>query len=58
MCSSDLTNRSEANISLGKYDYQPVDGFCAAPELPGLGQELSEKGERTAHVHVTVDRPC
>ncbi|MCI9514008.1 MAG: mandelate racemase/muconate lactonizing enzyme family protein [Oscillospiraceae bacterium] len=53
-----VTNRSEANISLGKYDYQPVDGFCAVPELPGLGQELSEKGERTAHVHVTVDRPC
>jgi L-alanine-DL-glutamate epimerase-like enolase superfamily enzyme len=28
---------------IGKYTYQPEQGYCAAPELPGLGQDLSEK---------------
>jgi L-alanine-DL-glutamate epimerase-like enolase superfamily enzyme len=31
------------NIRIGKYDYQPVNGFYEVPELPGLGQELSEE---------------
>lgn len=53
-----VTNRSEANRSLGKYDYQPVKGKCAVPDLPGLGQELSEKAIRTALIHTTVDQPC
>ena len=53
-----VTNRSMANISLAKYDYQPVNGRCSIPDLPGLGQELSEKAEKTALVHVTVDQPC
>ena len=52
-----VTHLSQANSSLGKYDYQPVDGYCAIPDLPGLGQELSEKAEKTAHIHVKVDRP-
>ncbi len=25
------------------YDYQPVDGYYSIPELPGIGNELSEK---------------
>lgn len=37
-----VTNRSEKNIRLGVYDYQPdKNGFCSVPELPGIGQELS-----------------
>ena len=29
-------------IELCKYDYQPVNGYFKAPELPGLGQELND----------------
>jgi len=25
------------------YDYQPVNGYFEIPELPGIGNELSEK---------------
>lgn len=31
------------NRKLGKYDYQPVKGCFSVPELPGIGQELSEE---------------
>ena len=37
-----VTNRSERNIRLGKYDYQPEKGYCSIPELLGIGQELSD----------------
>ncbi len=40
---------------LGKYDYQPVNGKYYIPDLPGLGQELSDFAMETALVHVTVD---
>lgn len=50
-----VTNRSEANRSLGLYDYQPVNGKCSIPELPGLGQKLSEKAIATALEHIVVD---
>ena len=53
-----VTNRSMANISLCKYDYQPVNGYCEVPDLPGIGQELSEKAIKTALIHVTIDTPC
>ncbi len=33
---------SPENIKLCKYDYQPVDGKFKVPDLPGLGQEISE----------------
>jgi len=33
---------SPYNIELCKYNYQPVNGRYKIPELPGLGQELSE----------------
>ena len=36
-----------------KYDYQPVDGYYQVPELPGLGQELTEETIRTAQT-VTI----
>ena len=31
------------NIELCVHDYQPVNGYCTVPELPGLGQDLTEK---------------
>ena len=40
---------------LGKYDYQPVDGFYECPDLPGLGQELSDFAIETALKHVSVE---
>jgi len=33
-----------------KYDYQPVKGYFAIPEIPGHGQELSDSALKTAHV--------
>ena len=43
----------EENIRLCKYDYQPVNGYFTVPDLPGIGQELSQKAMDTA-VKVTV----
>lgn len=43
----------EENIALCKYDYQPVGGYFHVPELPGIGQEVSEETIRKAHV-ITV----
>lgn len=37
----------------GLYDYQPVNGYIEIPELPGLGQELSEKALKLADI-ITV----
>ncbi len=42
---------------LGKYDYQPKGGKYRIPDLPGLGQELSDFAIKTALVHVTVTEP-
>ncbi len=38
----------DATIALCKYDYQPKNGFYEVPDLPGLGQELSEEAIRKA----------
>ncbi|MBR2520998.1 MAG: mandelate racemase/muconate lactonizing enzyme family protein [Oscillospiraceae bacterium] len=38
------------NIDLCVNDYQPKDGFFTAPELPGLGNEWSEKAMAEADV--------
>ena len=27
---------------LCKYDYQPVDGYITVPDLPGIGNELTD----------------
>ena len=43
----------EANIALAKYDYQPKNGYFEAPDLPGIGQELSERAIATAET-VTI----
>jgi L-alanine-DL-glutamate epimerase-like enolase superfamily enzyme len=34
----------------GKYDYQPVKGFFEIPELPGIGQEISDYSLKRAHI--------
>lgn len=36
----------QKNIDLCKYDYQPVNGYFEVPDLPGIGNELSEKAMR------------
>lgn len=40
---------------LCKYDYQPKNGKYTVPELPGLGQEMSQHAIDTALMHVCVD---
>lgn len=39
---------------LGKYDYMPVNGDLTVPELPGIGQELSEKAMAEATDHYVI----
>ena len=34
-------NRYDYNRRLCVHDYQPEDGYCSIPDLPGLGNELS-----------------
>lgn len=36
-------NELDAFRRLGKYDYAPINGALQVPELPGIGQELSEE---------------
>ncbi len=38
----------------GKYFYEPKDGFYEVPELPGIGQEMSEEAMNNAKKHVTI----
>ncbi|MDR1278876.1 MAG: mandelate racemase/muconate lactonizing enzyme family protein, partial [Treponema sp.] len=38
----------DENIGLCKYDYQPKNGYFSVPDLPGIGQELSEEAMKTA----------
>ena len=49
-----MINRAKMNIDLGVYDYAPVNGKIAPPDLPGLGQALSEKAIREASAHCVV----
>lgn len=37
-----VSNTLESITRLGKYNYQPEDGYFRIPELPGIGQELSD----------------
>lgn len=41
------------NIALCAYDYQPVNGSFAVPELPGIGQDLTDEAYQRADI-VTV----
>ena len=40
----------EENIAMGKYNYQPVNGYYTCPDLPGIGQEVTEETIRKAEV--------
>lgn len=37
-----VQNRFPSFRLFQKYDYSPVNGYCPVPELPGIGQELSD----------------
>ena len=39
-------------IELCKYNYQPVNGRMKAPDLPGLGQDISEVAYQKSDVYV------
>lgn len=41
------------NIKSCKYDYQPVNGYFEVPDLPGIGQELTEEAMQNSY-KVTV----
>lgn len=38
------------NINMCKYDYQPVGGYFDVPDLPGIGQELTDETIQKASV--------
>lgn len=40
----------EENIEMCKYDYQPVNGYYTAPDLPGIGQEVTDETIKKAEV--------
>lgn len=48
-----ITNTCPEVTELCVYDYQPRGGFFEIPELPGIGQDLSEKALREARI-ITV----
>lgn len=39
----------------GKHRYQPVNGYITVPDLPGIGQELSERSVREAVARITIE---
>lgn len=43
-------NNLEIFKNIGKYDYQPKNGKLITPELPGIGQELSEEAIATSEI--------
>lgn len=48
-----LTNTFRVVKDMGLYEYEPVNSYVDVPQLPGIGQELSEKALRDATI-VTV----
>ncbi|HFZ9217325.1 TPA: mandelate racemase/muconate lactonizing enzyme family protein, partial [Salmonella enterica subsp. diarizonae serovar 61:r:-] len=40
----------EPSINTSMYDYQPVNGKYQVPELPGLGQELTEETLKKSYI--------
>ena len=45
------------NIATCKYDYQPVNGYFEVPELPGIGQELTEEAIAAAEKITVSGKP-
>ena len=37
-------------LALGVYDYQPVDGKYTVPDLPGIGNEISDTAYRNSTI--------
>ncbi|MBN1382530.1 MAG: mandelate racemase/muconate lactonizing enzyme family protein [Deltaproteobacteria bacterium] len=50
-----VVNLTSYNKELCIYDYQPVDGYMSVPDIPGIGNELSEYALETAD-KLTVSR--
>ncbi len=51
-----VINRTAWNKELCVYDYQPVDGYIEVPDLPGIGNELSQFALDTAYIE-RVEQP-
>ena len=47
-----MTSTLKSVASQFVYDYQPVDGYFAIPDLPGFGQDLSEQAVAEAQVDI------
>jgi L-alanine-DL-glutamate epimerase-like enolase superfamily enzyme len=45
-----VINRATFNRELCVHDYQPVDGYMSIPDIPGIGNELSEYALKTATI--------
>lgn len=41
-------NHMKVFRDFGKYEYVPVNGYYEVPELPGIGQEMSEEAMATS----------
>lgn len=48
-------NRYDYNKKLCKYDYQPVNGYYTCPDLPGIGNEISDWAFVNALRKVTIE---
>ncbi len=45
-----VINLASYNKELCIHDYQPIDGYISVPELPGIGNELSDYALETAKI--------
>jgi galactonate dehydratase len=45
-----VINKVNYNRELGMYDYAPVNGKFSVPDLPGIGQELSDYAIKNAYI--------
>jgi L-alanine-DL-glutamate epimerase-like enolase superfamily enzyme len=45
-----VCNTLPSCVAMGKYDYQPVNGYFSVPEIPGIGQEISDYHLKKAHI--------
>ena len=49
-----VTNTMKSTTRLARYDYQPVNGYFDLPDLPGIGNDLSDWALENSTI-VTVD---
>ena len=50
-----IVNRITYNMGLTTVDEQPVDGYLAVPNAPGLGNEISEQAYKQAEAFAVVE---